>query len=351
MTNVVLHGARDLRLEELAPDDTPDDRVTVRFGAGGICGSDIHYYLHGRTGNFVVSEPLTLGHEIAGVVEHDRSGRLAGKRVAICPSVPCGRCPQCVAGQDNVCGAPFFMGSASRTPHMQGGFRSRLDVLPRQCHPLPDDVSLAAAALAEPLAVGVHAAGLAGDLAGRRALIMGAGPIGLLLLAVVRTAGAGHVAVADLSPAALARARSAGADDARLAARLATEPDPPGDYDVVFEASGSPAGFAAALDRVRRGGHVVQLGNLPGGDVAAPLSLVMSKGLRVSGSFRFTLAEYARAVELIVSKTVDPLTVVTGRFALEDAVPAFEASLDRERGAKILLVGAGEVDTGEGAGA
>lgn len=334
MRNVVLHGAQDLRVEAFQPAELAPERVRVRFAAGGICGSDLHYYRHGRTGNFVLREPLTPGHEVAGIVESDPSGRLTGRRVAVNPSVPCGRCAACREGRDNICEAPFFMGSASRDPHMQGGFRSVIDVLPQQCFPVPDEIPLEAAALAEPVAVCLHAVDLTDNIAGKSLLVIGAGPIGLLVIAVARLRGAGSITASDLSQAALARAEAVGADSVHSASSGTL----PGDFDIVVEASGSPAGLSAALHQVRRGGQVVQLGNLPGGDIPAPVSLVMSKELRLLGSFRFTVAEYGEAVELIASRQIDPLAIVTGTYPLEEAVAAFEASLDRERSSKVMLV-------------
>ena len=166
--------------------------VRVRFAAGGICGSDLHYFRHARTGDFIVTSPLVLGHEMAGVVDEVGEGvhgLAPGAKVAVNPSRWCGHCPRCREGRANLCENIYFMGSASKTPHMQGGFASLFDVTPPQCVPVPDDAPLAAVALAEPLAVCLHAVARAGELAGRHALLIGAGPIGLLTMLAARRAG------------------------------------------------------------------------------------------------------------------------------------------------------------------
>ncbi len=340
MRSVVIHSAHDLRVEPLRPVPLVPGQVRVRFAAGGICGSDLHYFAHGGTGNIRVTAPLTLGHEVAGIVADDAGGDLAGQRVAVCPSVPCGVCRPCRDGRDNICEQPFFMGSASRVPHMQGGFRGWLDVWPGQCHVLPDSVSLEAGALVEPVAVSVHAVGLIRDLLGKRLAVIGAGPIGLLITAVARARGADHVTVRDLSATALERAYAVGAD--AVVPVTPGAPAEPGDFDAVVEASGSPHGLNDALTLVRRGGQVVQVGNLPGGVVPTAAVLIMNKELAVSGSFRFTVREYGAALDLIAAGTVDPLAVVTGRFVLADAVDAFAQALDRTRHAKVLLLPDGD---------
>lgn len=157
----VLHGAHDLRwaprsLGRLAP-----DQVRIGFGAGGICGSDLAYVAHGRSGDFLLRTPLVLGHELAGTIVEvggDVAASLAvGQRVAVNPARSCGICDRCRERRSNLCENVYFMGSASKTPHMQGGFVERFDVDPAQCFVVPDETPLSDAALAEPLAVALHA--------------------------------------------------------------------------------------------------------------------------------------------------------------------------------------------------
>jgi L-idonate 5-dehydrogenase len=344
---VVLHGARDLRVEERAAEPLASGRVRVRFGAGGICGSDLHYFHHGKTGNFVVTEPLILGHEIAGEVVEIAGPAVAGglkvgDRVAVNPARFCGTCGPCREGRPNLCEAIVFMGSASRTPHMQGGFAETILVDPVQCHPVPEHVSVSHAALAEPLAVCLHAAHRAGPLQGRTIAIFGAGPIGLLLLLVCRWSGAGPVAVADMAEAPLRHAGRLGAArvvDVSIApdpGALASSPGGEGGPDVVFEASGSPAALASAIGVVRRGGTVVQVGNLPAGPLPIPANAIMSKELDVKGSFRFG-DEFGRAVQLIVGGEIDVSALITAELPLAEANEAFALAGDRARSIKVML--------------
>jgi hypothetical protein len=196
MTNsaiaATLFGPEDLRVIERDLGDLPQGFVRIKFGAGGVCGSDMHYFKHARTGDFVVTSPLVLGHEIAGTVaaiNAPANGLKVGDRVAINPSRWCGTCANCKSGRPNLCEAIYFMGSASKTPHMQGGFSSYFDAIPDQCIKIPDHVPFQAAALGEPLAVCLHAVGRAGDITGKSVLVIGAGPIGLITMLAANAQG------------------------------------------------------------------------------------------------------------------------------------------------------------------
>ena len=337
-----LHGPEDLRMVESALEPLAPGMVRVRFGAGGICGSDMHYFRHARTGDFVVSSPLVLGHEVAGEVVEiagEAPGLAVGDRVAVNPSRWCGHCARCREGRANLCENIYFMGSASKTPHMQGGFASLFDATPQQCVKVPSSLPYAAAALAEPLAVCLHAVARAGRIRGQKVVLFGAGPIGLLTMLAAKLAGASEVTVVDIAAAPLAFARKLGADhvvdisggDAELKSLAADR-----QFDTSFEISGTPAGLAAAIGSVRRGGTVVQLGNLPGGEVPAPVNAVMSKELNLKGSFRFA-DEFSTAVDHIVSGDVDVMAIVTARKPLTEAPEAFRLALDRSQNVKVLL--------------
>lgn len=337
-----LFGPEDLRvvgheLGALAP-----GMVRVRFGAGGICGSDLHYFRHARTGDFVVTAPLILGHEIAGEIVEIAGiapGLDVGDRVAVNPSRWCGHCARCREGRANLCENIYFMGSASKTPHMQGGFASLFDATPAQCFKVPADVPYQAVALAEPLAVSLHAVARAGDMGDSSVVLFGAGPIGLLTMLAARLEGCGEVTVADIAAAPLAFASRLGADrtvdvsggNAELQA-LATERP----FDVAFEISGTAAGLAAAIGSVRRGGTVVQVGNLPGGQIPIPANAVMAKEIDLRGTFRFG-EEFGRAVDLIVGGEVDVLKLLTAERPLSSAPDAFRLAADRSRSVKVVL--------------
>lgn len=343
----ILFGPEDLRLLERDLGALAPGMVRVRFGAGGICGSDLHYFRHARTGDFVVSSPLTLGHEVAGEIIDlgDGAGGPAtgglrvGDRVAVNPSRWCGHCARCREGRPNLCENIFFMGSASKTPHMQGGFASVFDVTPAQCVKIQADVPIEAAALAEPLAVALHAVNRAGELGGKTVAIFGAGPIGLLILMVAKLKRCGTAAVADIAAAPLAFADRLGADhtfdvsagEEGLKAWAAGTP-----LDVAFEVSGTASGLAAAIAAVRRGGTVVQVGNLPGGPLPVAFNSVMAKELEVRGSFRFG-HEFEEAAGLISRGEVDVLALVTAERPLDQAADAFRLALDRSQSVKVLL--------------
>ncbi len=337
-----LHGPEDLRVVERALGPLEPGMVRVRFGAGGICGSDMHYFRHARTGDFVVTSPLILGHEVAGEIVEIAGAALGlavGDHVAVNPSRWCGHCARCREGRANLCENIYFMGSASKTPHMQGGFASLFDAMPEQCVKVPEELPFAAAALAEPLAVCLHAVARAGPIGGKKAVLFGAGPIGLLTMLAAKLAGASEVAVVDIAAAPLAFASRLGADhvvdisagDAVLKSLAAERA-----FDVAFEISGTPAGLAAAIASVRRGGTVVQVGNLQGGQISAPANLVMSKELDLKGSFRFA-GEFSRAVDLIVAGEVDVMRLVTAERPLNEAPDAFRLALDRSQSVKVML--------------
>jgi L-idonate 5-dehydrogenase len=337
-----LFGPEDLRMIEQPLEPLAKGMVRIKFGAAGICGSDMHYFRHARTGDFIVSSPLVLGHEIAGeIAEINAAGTnlTVGDHVAINPSRWCGHCARCREGRQNLCENIFFMGSASKTPHMQGGFASYFDAIPAQCVVVPRDLPYSSAALAEPLAVCLHAVSRAGDLNGKRVALFGAGPIGLLTMLSARLGGAAHITMIDIAAQPLAFAAKLGADQTvdisqgndALTAIATNNP-----FDVVFEVTGAPPALALCIRTVRRGGTLVQIGNLPGGEISVPANAIMSKEIDFRGAFRFGL-EFARAVDLIVSGEVDVQKLITARRPLADAPSALRLALDRSQSMKVVL--------------
>ena len=341
MKAAVIHGARDLRIEPVAEPATGAGQVMVRVRAGGICGSDLHYYQDGGFGTVRVREPMVLGHEVAGVVLEVGAGvtRVApGDHVAVDPSLPCGQCRYCRAGMARHCLDMRFYGSAMRMPHVGGGFREVLVCAEVQAVPVPPGLPLEHAAFAEPLAVCLHAVNQAGPMLGRRVLVTGCGPIGALAIMAARHAGAAEVVATDLADAPLAVARRIGAD---LAVNVAREPGgldrfaaDKGWFDVVIEASGSGAALASVLAVARPGAVVVRLGI--GGDAALPMNVVTAKEIELRGSFRFD-AEFAVAAGFIASGAIDVAPLLTEVVPLDDAVRAFELAGDRSRAMKVQL--------------
>lgn len=337
-----LFGPEDLRIVEQPLAPLAEGMVRIAFGAAGICGSDMHYFRHARTGNFVVTAPLVLGHEIAGTLAevNDRGNHLkVGDHVAVNPSRWCGVCASCREGRLNLCENIYFMGSASKIPHMQGGFATFFDATPAQCIVVPKHLPFAAAALAEPLAVCLHAVARAGNLAGKRVALFGAGPIGLLTMLSAKFAGAIHSTMIDISSQPLAFASKLGADEVFDTSKgsdmlfAATLEQP---FDVVFEVTGAPSALALAIRTVRRGGVLVQIGNLPGGEIPVPANAIMAKEIDLRGSFRFD-KEFEQAVDLIVQGKFDVQQLITARRPLAEAPAALRLALDRGQSIKVVL--------------
>ncbi|MFD5132692.1 L-idonate 5-dehydrogenase [Streptomyces olindensis] len=337
MLGCVIHGRGDLRVAELPVPVPGPGQALVAVRYGGVCGSDLHYWRHGGVGDFRLREPMVLGHEVVGtVVEYGAgaSGPAPGTPVAVHPATPCGVCPECESGRRNVCRDTRYLGSAARFPHVQGGFAARVVVPCEQLRALPEGLGLRRAALAEPLAVALHAVRRAGDVAGRHVLVTGAGPIGCLVVAAAKAAGAARVTVTDLLPAALAHASAAGADTLVRA----DDPDDPGwpsEVDVAIEASGVAPGLDTCLRRVRRGGVVVQLGMLPAGQSPFAGNLVVSREIELRGAFRFD-AEFDDALGLLAAEPgFDEL--VSAVVPVGEAESAFVLAADRSRACKVLL--------------
>lgn len=249
-----------------APDPVlraPDD-VLIRMGAVGVCGSDIHYYVDGKIGSQVVEYPFAVGHEGAGTVEAVGPAvrRVKpGDRIAVEPAMSCGKCDQCLAGRPNTCRKMRFLGC----PGQVEGCLSEFLVMPEACcFPIPDTMSLAQAALSEPLAIAVYAVRRAGDVRGARIGVLGCGPIGLGVLLAARAAGAAAMYATDLIPARIAAARTAGAcwaghaENEPVTAEVARLE--PLMLDVVFECCGEQAALDQGIALLKPGGRLVVVG-------------------------------------------------------------------------------------------
>ncbi|MDP9934404.1 L-iditol 2-dehydrogenase/L-idonate 5-dehydrogenase [Paenarthrobacter nicotinovorans] len=334
---VVAHGKGDLRIEDipLAPPAAAESVVEIAYG--GICGSDLHYWLHGAAGESILKEPMVLGHEIVGVVVRqaaDGTGPAAGTPVAVHPATPAPGDARYPEDRPNLSPGCTYLGSAARYPHTAGAFSRYANLPSRMLRPLPANLDLRTAALVEPASVAWHAVSRAGDIKGKTALVIGSGPIGALSVAVLKRAGADRIVAVDMHDKPLEIARSVGADavlkgdDAEAIAAV--------DADVVIESSGSHYGLASAIKGATRGGKVVMVGLLPSGPQPVFISLAITRELELLGSFRFN-DEIDDVIEALAdgSLYVDP--VVTHEFDLAHGLEAFEVARNSAESGKVLL--------------
>lgn len=334
-----IHGAKDLRLEVDGPAELGPNDVEMRLGAGGICGSDLHYYQHGRVGAFVMREPLIPGHEVSGTVARigaDVTRVKVGDKVAINPSHACGHCDYCNAGRPNLCRHMRFLGSASVYPHVQGMFRERFVMGERQLTPVTEDISLGELACAEPLSIGLHAVHRAGNLTGKTVLVTGGGTIGCMSVIAARLNGAAHIIVCDIAERPLEMAKSVGADQT-IRSDKATEMELADIADVCIEAAGSPAALATCLKAARRGGRIVQVGTLPADGVMFPANSIMARELDYVGAFRAAHA-FDWAVQYLRTRRVDVRPLLSAQIPLSRSLEAFELAADRSRSTKVQVV-------------
>jgi L-idonate 5-dehydrogenase len=338
--SIVLHGPMDLRLEKREISSPRAGEILVRVERGGICGSDLHYFKHGGFGAVRMKEPMILGHEIAGRVEQlgrGVEGPAIGTIVAVNPSSPCGACSFCREGQPVHCSDMRFLGSAMRMPHVQGGFSERLVCRAENALPLFSGSDSTAGAFAEPLAVTLHAVGQA-SVYGSRVLIMGAGPIGSLLVLAARYAGAREIVVTDIQDAPLEYARKVGADRtiniADRADDMAAYAANKGYFDVVFEAAGQGATVSSSLQMVKPRGTVVLVGQ--GATAEIPVSMIVTKEIKLRGSFRFD-KEFALAADLIGSGRINVKPLLSDTLPLAEAKRAFQLASDKSKSMKVQI--------------
>jgi L-iditol 2-dehydrogenase len=314
----VLHGVGDLRIEEHPVPAPGPHEVVVEVRSVGICGSDVHYYEHGRIGDHVVNAPMVLGHESSGVVVDAGTSSLAvGQRVAMEPGVPCGQCEQCRRGSYNLC--PYVVFFA--TPPVHGSLARYVAINEAFAHPVPDSMSDDAAALIEPLSVGLWANRKAGTGIGSRVLITGAGAIGVVCALTARAAGAAWVGLADVHPARLEMAARFGVDeviDAREDVNYADRRP-----DVLLECSGAPPVVTAGIKALQPLGRAVLVGMGPNPEQNLPVSDIQNRELTVTGTFRYAHT-YPDAIALVASGRIDLDALVGARLPLSEAEAALK---------------------------
>jgi len=327
-----LHAVGDLRVEDEPVPEAGPGMSLVRVTAVGICGSDLHWWGEGEIGDATLTRPLVLGHEAAGVVE---DGPRRGELVAIDPAIWCGTCRSCRDGYRNLCTRIQFAGHGSQ----DGAMRELMAWPEHLLYPLPGNLTDADGAMLEPLGVAIHALDLGHVRLGAATAVVGCGPIGLLLIQVLRAAGAGLIAAFDPLPHRRAAATRFGAAAALdpAAARA------PGDLgrvvgegvDVAFEMAGTGEAVQLAMLATRAGGRVV-LGGIPASDqIAFGASAARRKGLTIAMARRMNEV-YPRAIGLAVGGQVELDPLVTGRFGLAGAPDAMAAAASRT-GLKVII--------------
>jgi L-iditol 2-dehydrogenase len=321
-----------IELEERAAPEPGPGEVLVDVRAVGVCGSDVHYYEHGRIGDFVVEEPMVLGHESAGVVSAvgpGVTGLAVGQRVSVEPGVPDRSCPQCLAGRYNLCPQMRFFA----TPPIDGAFAEQVVVHQAFAHPVPDSMSDDAAALLEPLSVGVWACRKGGVGPGSRVLVTGAGPIGLVAVQTALAFGATSVAVSDVNPARLEMAAALGATelvDARSSS--VTDIAPP---NILLECSGFPPAITEGVRALDRAGRAVLVG-MGGDEIPLPLSVVQGRELEVTGTFRYANT-WPTAIALVAAGRIDLDRLVTGHYGLADAEASLTVGRNDPSSVKVIV--------------
>jgi L-iditol 2-dehydrogenase len=311
--------------------------VLVAVRSVGVCGSDVHYFQHGRIGDFVVRAPLVLGHEVSGVivaVGDGVAGDRVGSRVAIEPGAACGMCAPCKAGRYNLCPQMRFFA----TPPVDGALAEYVEVRADLAFALPDAVSDDAAALLEPLSVGIWATGKAGLVPGGSVLIAGAGPIGLVTAQVARARGVTTIVVSDIAPDRLAAAERSGATGTVLAGAAGdgdgdggvdsggdgTASGPGREFDAFIDCSGAASAITAGLRMLRPAGTAVLVG-MGADELPLPLGLIQRYELTVTGTFRYANT-WPAAIALAASGAVDVDALVTDRYPLDQADAALTAT-------------------------
>lgn len=342
MKAVMVHAANDLRVTELPAPDGDGDGIVIAMAYGGICGSDLSYWKHGASGTAILREPLILGHEMSGTVaaigdvvaaDAATAGVTLGAPVTLHPATRVGA-PAAWPGaaeRTNLWPVTRYFGSAAVTPHEHGGFSALRRVRLDQVRVLPPEVSLREGAVVEPLSVALHAISRAGDVRGRTVLVNGCGPIGSLVVAALRHAGAGRIVGADVSARALSVATAVGAHEV---VNIALGEPLPENVDISIEASGVAVSLGGVIGATRPGGVIVQAGNLRAGTIEASIAGIVTKEIDYRGSYRF-VDEMDAAIRMLADG-LDISPVITHEFAIDDAEEAFRTAAGPDA-SKVLL--------------
>lgn len=346
MKAAVMNKPYEIEMKEIAVPQISGDEVLVKVMAVGVCGSDIHYYEHGRIGRYVVEKPIILGHECAGVVAKvgDQVTKVkVGDRVAIEPGITCGRCDYCKKGRYNLCPDVQFLA----TPPINGAFVQYIKHREDFLFPIPDELSFEEASLVEPFSVGIHAANRTNLQPGSTVAILGMGPVGLTAIAAVKAFGATNIIVTDLESNRLEAAKNLGATHAINI----LEQDPNEEImaitegkgvDVAFETAGNPKALQTALASVKRGGKLAIIGLPPQDEIGLNVSLIADYELDIYGVFRYANTYY-QGIQFLKDHNLKSL--ITDRFSLDETKAAMErARLNKKSSLKVIVYPNGLLD-------
>src|SRR5260370_6876488 len=342
MLSCVIHGAHDLRLETRDIPEPGPNEVLVRLGAGGICGSDLHYFHEGGVAYLKIKQAMTFGHEVAGEIVKCGPGvssLKAGDRVAVNPARYCGVCRQCRSGRGNLCTNVYFFGSASRFPHVQGGFAEFFVAAEAQCVRLTTEISFPEVACAAPLAVVLHAPNQAGNVESKSVLVNGAGPIGLLAGIGGRFGGGLEITITDRFASPLKLALELGID---YALNVAENPDAlkqavseRGEFDIALEASGAVPAMVNCLESLGPGSRMVQVGMLSSAQL--PFGQILATKIEVVATFPF-FQDHTDPLPLFNPPRINVQPLITHQMPLKSALEAFSLPSDTTQSAKSTLV-------------
>jgi L-iditol 2-dehydrogenase len=334
----VLYAPGDLRVEDRAIPEPGLREVLVEIAAVGVCGSDVHYYEHGRIGSFVVREPMVLGHESSGRVVAlgpGASRHVVGDRVARSPAFLAVTVASVGPGATTCAATCGFFA----TPPIDGAFANYVTIHEDFAFALPEFVSDEAGALMEPLSVAVWACQRANVTAGDRVLVTGAGPIGLLAVQTARAFGATAITVTDINPHRLAVAERTGATSTINVAEAPLE-DSGVEADALIECSGHPGSLKAGIAALRPAGRAVLVGMGPEEDGVVPLALIQNRELWLTGTFRYANT-YPTAIALAANGRADLEAIITGQYGLDDAEAALRAGREDPAAVKVMVMPAG----------
>jgi len=331
MRAAVLYKPLDIRIEEIDAPAIGPKNVLVRVRRVGICGSDVHFYLYGKIGSFIVEKPLILGHECSGeVVEIGESVRnvSVGQRVVVEPGFTCGVCEYCRSGRYNLCPDARFYGA----PPYDGAFAEYVSAPEENVYPMPDNMTYGEGAMIEPLAVGLMAAKRGGISVHDKVAIFGAGPIGLLALQAAKSHGVTETYIADLIKYRLEYAERLGADVTinaleEDAVSLIKKLTGGRGVDVLIEASGSPKCIQQAIEAVKPGGRIVLVG-YPLVEVPINVDKILMKELDIRGVHRYANV-YPTAIKLVSLGKVNVKDLITHVFPLEEILDGFRAHIEK----------------------